>query len=125
MKFEIETAREEGLVAVVVKGRLDASSSHRFGEVISHALNEPTAWVLIDASELSYISSDGLRYLVSTSKRVSRQIVVAGATPRVREVFKLTGLVRLISLCDAMADAHQIIASTPKPQASASLTQDA
>lgn len=109
MSATIKVERSEDVLKVSVAGKLDSATANRFGSLISDALQKPADWVVIDIENVSYVSSDGLRYFVTTSRRVAQKLVVVGMNRSVREVFRLTGLDRLMSLCVDLEAARQVI----------------
>jgi anti-sigma B factor antagonist len=80
---------------VKISGRLDAAQADRARD----ALGRLPGPVVIDCSELEYISSAGLGVLVQTFKRLNDTgsgLRLVRLTPRVRNVFTLSGLDRII-----------------------------
>ena len=92
--FEIRTPAE-GQVQLV--GRLDAAESER----ASQALREMPGPLLLDCSELDYISSAGLGVLIELHKRLQaagQTLTLSRLVPRVRNVFTYAGLDRLMRI---------------------------
>lgn len=75
---------------LVLEGRLDTVTSPELEEAMN---NEAGDWkgVIVDASKVEYISSSGLRVLLSIYRKYA-SLEVKGASNTVKEVFKITGL---------------------------------
>jgi anti-sigma B factor antagonist len=92
--LEIRTP-SEGRVALV--GRLDAAEADR----VDQALKELSGPLVLDCSELEYISSAGLGILIEAHKRLlaaGHGLTLANLVPRVRNVFAYAGLDRLLKI---------------------------
>ena len=77
------TARQDGdRVVVVLEGELDLHGVSRFEGEIDKALATPVAGVEIDATDLMFVDSSGLRAIL----QVKEQIEATGATFQVRTV---------------------------------------
>ena len=66
--MDVTTERRDGVLTIRVAGRLDGTTSPRFGEVIDDAIDESDRAMLIDCADLIFISSAGLRVLMMTAK---------------------------------------------------------
>lgn len=96
----IETSREQEKLWLKVKGRLDTMTAPQLDKEVETNL-EGTELLTIDFSELDYISSAGLRVLLSAHKSMKRQggsMVVRGANEEVREVFTITGFSEILTI---------------------------
>ena len=96
--------REEqigGVTVVQVKGRLDSTTSPMLGERLSAMLGAAKARVLVDFSQLEYISSAGFRVLLQAAKRADEnaaKLVLCGVSGKVRQLFDLGGFLDLFSI---------------------------
>jgi anti-anti-sigma factor len=96
--------REEqiGDVTVVqVRGRLDSMTSPMLGERLTAMLAAARARVLVDFSQLEYISSAGFRILLQAAKRADQnaaKLVLCGVSGKVRQLFDLGGFLDLFSI---------------------------
>jgi anti-sigma B factor antagonist len=83
--------------SVRLSGRLDANESDRALEVL-RGLEGP---LVLDCSELDYISSAGIGVLIETYKRLhasGRTLRLVHMLPRVRNVFVYAGLDRVLTI---------------------------
>ena len=58
----------DSFLVIAVAGRLDTVSAPRFDEKLAPVLAEPRPHILLDMSEISYISSAGLRSILQLVK---------------------------------------------------------
>lgn len=92
---DIHVSKENNVMLLIVTGRIDSSNAHALGEVLNSVVDEGALQIAIDLSGLDYMSSAGLRELVSGLKRVRRSngdIRLAEPSERVREVLEMAGL---------------------------------
>jgi len=87
-------AHPNNAYSIVPSGRLDIVSSRRLEAVVVKELESGHKNLILDMSKVDYIASGGLKVLVSLWKRTRDQrgdLILAGLTPSVREVFMLIG----------------------------------
>lgn len=90
--MNIQEHKDDSVYTFILEGNLDTSTApeleERFGN-ITQDINE----VVFDFSKLDYISSAGLRSVLSVSELVGDDgvITVKGANDMVRDIFDTTG----------------------------------
>lgn len=93
-----------GDVAVLaLAGRMDAMNSPVAEQALAALVSGGRKKIVIDARNLEYISSAGLRVLIATRKKLSPEggdIRIAGLRPSVRSVFSIAGFDRIFALYD-------------------------
>jgi anti-anti-sigma factor len=103
--MEIIQKEENGVVSIAIKGRLDADSSPEAETVVKEALEGDTNRLLFNLSELEYLSSAGLRVLLSAAKEMRRRdgkIVLCALNEFVKEIFEVSGFQSLIPITDSV-----------------------
>ncbi len=82
-----------------LSGRLDTTTAPEFEAELKASLGN-TAHLLLDFSELEYISSSGLRVLLAAQKVMSKQgdMVVTHVNESIMEVFEITGFSDLLTI---------------------------
>ena len=96
----IETSREQEKLCLMVKGRLDTMTSPQLDKEVETNL-KGTELLTMDLSELDYVSSAGLRVLLSAHKSMKKQggsMVVRGVNEEVQEVFTITGFSEILTI---------------------------
>lgn len=87
----MKTLKTDNFLIIYLNGRMDAANSTEIGaELNSLASASACDDVILDLSELRYISSAGLRALLKL-RQTGRNISVRGLNGEVRSVFKMTG----------------------------------
>ena len=84
-----------------IKGRLDALTSPNAEKRIFDAINNGQQKVLIDLAGVTYLSSAGMRMLLSTSKKLrtlSGKMAVCCTTVNVLDVLKMSGFDHVLEL---------------------------
>lgn len=87
----------DGNSRATLTGRLDASQADRAMESMSALTGD----AVVDCAGLDYISSAGLGVIVETYKRLARaqgSLRLVRVTPRVRNVFALANLDRVLTI---------------------------
>src|SRR5262245_55713027 len=99
--MDLKEEQVGGITVVQVKGRLDSTTSPALGERLSTILGAAKARVLVDFSQLEYISSAGFRVLLQAAKRAEHntaRLVLCGVSGKVRQLFDLGGFLDLFSI---------------------------
>ena len=86
-------------LTVSVEGRLDTTTSPQLENELRASL-EGIDDLTLDLKDLEYISSAGLRVLLSTQKAMNRQgkMSVRGVKPEIMEIFEVTGFVDILNI---------------------------
>lgn len=89
----------ENELTIILKGRLDTNTAPELEAELNDAL-EGVEKLVFEIGELDYISSAGLRVLLSTQKIMNKQgsMVVRNAQEPIIEIFEVTGFVDILTL---------------------------
>ena len=84
---------------IVLEGRLDTNTAPELEEVLKDSLDNITELVF-NISDLDYISSAGLRVLLSAQKIMNKQgdMKVTGASEAIMEIFEVTGFTDILTI---------------------------
>ncbi len=89
---------------ISLKGRVDSYTASKLSEAIDTANGEGSFKIVLDLSELDFMSSAGFRALLigqRNCKRYNRgEIVLAAVPKRIREALDLTGFTPLFKVFD-------------------------
>ena len=110
--MEISQKEENGIVFIAIKGRLDADSSPEAEKVVKDILEGQTDRILFDLGALEYLSSAGLRVLLSATKEMGRRegkIVLCALNEFVKEIFEVSGFQSLISIADSVESGIELL----------------
>ena len=107
--MEITTKQFKSCDMVVVKGRVDSSTAPQFTEALEVITGDGRFKIVVDMSDLEYMSSAGFRALLSgqrVCKRYNRgEIVLAVVPERVKEALELAGFTELFKTFDDAVEA--------------------
>jgi anti-sigma B factor antagonist len=96
------TEGQTGTIKVLqVKGRIDSTTAPEFDERLAAMLGAAKARVLVDFSQLEYISSAGFRVLLRAAKRADHtmsRLVLCGISGKVRQLFEMGGFLDLFTI---------------------------
>lgn len=86
-------------LTVFVSGRLDTITAPQLESDLKDSIGGVTSLIL-DFSDLSYISSAGLRVLLSTQKQMLKQgkMVIRNVNEAINEVFEITGFTEILTI---------------------------
>ena len=97
MTVEIKACAEA--IAIEVTGRLDTLTAPALEKTINEEIGDARNLIL-DIEGVSYISSAGLRVLLSTQKKMQKigSLKVKNVCPEVMEVFEMTGFADILDI---------------------------
>lgn len=97
--MEVVKNLDGGKMVAEVKGRLDTATAPDFEKELKESLDSVTELIL-DFSELEYVSSAGLRVILSMQKIMSKQgsMVIRGVNDVVMEIFEVTGFADILTI---------------------------
>lgn len=86
-------------LTVALEGRLDTVTAPNLEGELRTAVNGITE-LIFDLKELSYISSAGLRVLLSAQKVMNRQgsMRIQNVKPEIMDIFDVTGFVDILNI---------------------------
>ena len=109
MSLELAHYIEEGVMVVTANGDINSATAPQFGSEITKAVKEaPNANVVLDMSHVYYMSSAGLRDIISGLKQAKSRggdLHIAGIQGRLKPVFEMVGLDSLSFFYDSVEDA--------------------
>ena len=96
-----EIREENNSLIAVFKGRLDTAAAVQTTKDVEPLMNDEGKDVVLDCTELEYISSSGLRIFISILKSVKAQggkVNVKNINDEIRKVFLMTGFDKLFTI---------------------------
>jgi len=97
---DVNITRGDGEAKVVVTGRLDTVTAPQLQEELLPEF-ENGGLVVLDFTELVYVSSAGLRVLLQAEKTAQAKgavMKITGVCPEVLEVFEMTGFTGMLNI---------------------------
>ena len=92
--MELKIVRGSGETTAFLIGRLDTPASLEIAPQMNALAEDAAGKVILDCTELSYISSSGLRLFITLRKAAAAKggkIIVRNITNEIRSVFMMTG----------------------------------
>ena len=109
--MEIVTKKHDKFTVVSLAGRLDATSSSSLEKSLAQLINNGEIFLIVDFEKLEYISSAGLRGILSGAKLAKTkkgEIFICSLKGSVEEVFRLTGFQSVFKVFPSQDDALKI-----------------
>src|SRR5207302_8954377 len=108
--MDISSRRLEHVDLVKVGGRIDHQTAPDLEKALRAIVDEGRHNIVVDLSDVSYISSAGLKALQSTAKSARSGLIggdlrLVGLKPNIREIFDTIGFTQLFKIYDDPLDA--------------------
>lgn len=107
--MEITSTQFKHCDLVKVAGRVDSNTAPQFGAALNAIIEAGRYRIAIDLSEVSFMSSAGLRVLVNTQKTCKRynrgEVVLSGVPSTIHAALDLAGFVPLFKIFDDVTQA--------------------
>jgi anti-anti-sigma factor len=108
--MELSLQKQEKILAVLVTGKLDSITCFEFEDKLQKSISDGERLILLDFSQLDYISSAGLRVLLLLAKRLKSlpgTLVLCEPNKNVQEIFNISGFSQLLKIFPTRNDAIQ------------------
>ena len=97
--MEITVTPKEKCDLVVIKGRIDSYTAPNLSETLNDITEHERYKIILEMSEVSYVSSAGLRVLIDIQKTCKKihqgEVLLVNIPPRVYETLELAGFAPL------------------------------
>jgi len=101
LKISIRKEAIAGKPLLIIEGRLDTAAVPVLDAKIEEELGEGHAKILLDFTNVGYLSSSGMRLLLSLSKKLKEQggeLLLFSIKEEVMEIIKLAGFEKILSI---------------------------
>lgn len=109
--FTFESNQMKRVELATIEGRIDSSNAAEFDALLKGLVDDGKYQIVLDMSEVNYISSAGLRAMVALLREARKHrgdVRIATPSERVNEVLELSGLSELFT---CYPDAIQAVGS--------------
>ncbi len=108
--MELTTEQFKHCDLLKIEGRVDSQTAPELAKALQESLDRGQYNIVIDMSDLEFISSAGLRVLINTQKVCRQQlnrgeIILAEMPERIYETLDLAGLLSLFPIKDSVLQA--------------------
>ena len=95
----ITEERNNDVVTLKIEGRLDTTTAPTLEKTINEIV-DGVKELILDMNQLTYVSSAGLRVLLSTQKKMSKigTMKLIGVCEEVMDIFEMTGFVDILNI---------------------------
>ena len=105
--FSVARSQDGGISILCLDGYLDAHTAPQFEKIIQEEYDAGRCQILVDCSQLTYISSAGLGVFMSFVEDVRQaggDIKICGMQPTVYEVFEILGFPEIFDILPDRAE---------------------
>jgi anti-sigma B factor antagonist len=105
---DITTTNHEGKTILSIRGRIDTSTAPELEQAINREIDNGNRKVLLNFSHVPYISSGGLRVLLTTAKKLKNhgdKFGLCCLMPEVLKILKLAGFTSIFSIYPSEGEA--------------------
>jgi anti-sigma B factor antagonist len=108
--MKIETSVNDSVTVVDLEGNLDTNTSVDAQDHLNGLMDDGVAKLLVDFTNVDFVSSAGLRVLLATAKRlggIGGSLRICGLNEEVNEVFEISGFSTILDVFPTRNDALQ------------------
>jgi anti-anti-sigma factor len=109
MKILTSTA-DDGVALVEIVGEVDAHTARELERTLGELLAEGTSRLVLDGSQMGFISSAGLRAIMFAYREVCQVgglVRICGLSAQVRRIFEIAALDECLQLYDSCREAME------------------
>lgn len=108
--LQIELEEVEHRIILRLSGRLDVASAPILDKKINHLIEEDRCRLLLDFTRIDYLSSAGMRVLLSVGKKLRAkegELLLFSLSDEVCEVIKMAGFDKILHIFPSEKEALQ------------------
>ena len=101
--------REGHILVVKTDARIDGTNAREFQDDLQAAIEDTDSTVILNFEDLAYISSAGIRVILTVAKTLQRRegvIALCSLSDALREIFEISGFDKIIDIHPTLADAR-------------------
>lgn len=92
--MDIKKTKQDDTLTIVLVGRLDTITQEALAKELEAVFADEKVNLVFDITALDYISSAGLRVLLTAQKKINAlgaAMKITGAKPDIKDIFDMTG----------------------------------
>ncbi|MBL7072105.1 MAG: STAS domain-containing protein [Candidatus Omnitrophica bacterium] len=113
MSLETSIIKKKNFVYTVeMNGSLDSGTYQEFENELVEIIDDNTKAVVLDMTDLTYISSAGIRVVISTKKALKRKgasFAMINLQPQIRRVFEAMKILPIFNIFDDTEEADRYL----------------
>ena len=105
--------RDHDALVLLPTGSLDSGNVHKFESIVMGHVNNGERRLIVDFSDLNFVSSAGLRVFIIAARALQArmgQIILCSMKTHVEDVFRVSGIYRVITIKESRAAALAALA---------------
>ncbi|MDR0412736.1 MAG: STAS domain-containing protein [Dysgonamonadaceae bacterium] len=102
--MEVKINIQDNIATIAVKGSIDSKTSGEFSTQIMDRISS-TDHVLLDFSDVDFVSSAGLRVLLMIYRQIKSKngkVVLVGLLDEIKDVMSMTGFINFFEIADSV-----------------------
>lgn len=108
--MNIKEIKDNDTLILDLSGKIDVNSSKIFQDKFTEVTGKGEKFIILDCSNLSYVSSSGLRVFLMFLKHINKiggKLVLCSMSEIIYEVFEISGFVPIFTITDNLEDAKK------------------
>ena len=113
MALNVSWARSDGVLVARLAGRVDTAGSMECARILREATESDEPSLVLNLSELTFLSSAGLRLLLMTARKFGgpgRSFALCDISAQIMEVIRISGFNQILSVHGSEAAAVDFVA---------------
>ena len=109
--MELIEKNTEKCMIIGIKGRLDTINYSILEKRLMELLDQNVSKILVNCSQMDYVSSSGLRILLMALKRITMakgKFVLCSLQENIREIFEISGFTTIFEIYSNEEDALRV-----------------
>jgi anti-anti-sigma factor len=105
-----KSVTKSGIVLLEVEGEVDAHTARKLDQALKDLLAQGHSRLVLDASQMGYISSAGLRVVLFAhreARQLGGEVRLFGLNAQVRRVFEIAGFDKLLCISDTRQESME------------------
>ncbi|OFX66881.1 MAG: hypothetical protein A2X12_04830 [Bacteroidetes bacterium GWE2_29_8] len=106
--MEIKTEKRDSVVILSVSGRIDVNISTQLEKEVVSNIESNNINIIVDCTNLDYISSSGLRVLLLGLKKTTAlkgNFILCNLNKNIAEIFDISGFTSIFKICENVEQA--------------------
>ena len=116
MKIEVIDTKRGDIYLIKIKGRLNANFCYQLEDEVDKLLEQKTKNIILDFSDVTYLSSSGLRVLLSINKQTAGDggLVLVNLRDNVKKLIEVAEMDDLLIQAETVEEAMAILEAKKK-----------
>jgi anti-anti-sigma factor len=112
--LNIQVEDQQGKKILRIEGRIDATTTPILEKYVSDLFHQKQKWILMDFGKVDYLSSAGMRLMLSTTKKckgLDGKLGFCNMNEDVMEIIKMAGFERILNIYSTEKEALEALGS--------------